>query len=115
MNETNTKNITTDRNNNLIEDYFSLEKKVEHLEHENQKLLSRLDQLENAFCHISNREKYNEKTRIQSLYHNSKRIYNVYQQGKIVLMAVCFLFGNKILTNPWFLRTIFALVFHKVK
>ena len=102
-------------NNNIIEDYFALEKKVEHLEYENKKLLSRLDQLENAFCHINNQEKYKEKTRLQSIYHNSKRIYSVYQQGKIVLMAVCFLFGNKILTNPWILRSIFALIFHKIK
>jgi len=115
MNEKNTINKINIKDNNLIEDYFTLEKKVEHLENENKKLLSRLDQLENAFCHINNQEKYNEKTRLQSIYHNSKRIYSVYQQGKIVLMTVCFLFGNKILTNPWILRSIFALIFHKIK
>jgi hypothetical protein len=94
----------------VIEDYFTLEKKVHYLEQENQKLLSRLDKLENTFCHIDNLK---DKTRIQSIYNNSKKIYSVYQQSKIILMTVCFLFGNKILTNPWILKTIFTIIFKK--
>lgn len=95
---------------NLIEDYFILEKKVCHLELENKNLLNRIDQLEKAFHQL---EKLKEKTRIQQIYHNSKKIYSVYQNGKVVLIAVCFIFGNKVITNPWILQTIYNIIFQK--
>jgi len=95
---------------NIIEDYFTLEKKVCHLEQENKNLLNRIEKLEKAFHHI---DKLKEKTRIQQIYHNSKKIYSVYQNGKVVLIAVCFLFGNKVITNPWILRTIYTILFQK--
>lgn len=112
----------------IIEDYFEIKQKVQCLEQENKNLQTRLNQLEKMFTMIENYDeeflkanknnknnKMIEKTKLQTIYHNSKRIYSVYQYSKIIVYAMCFLFGNKVLSNPWVLKTIFAMVFHKLK
>jgi hypothetical protein len=99
-------------------------RQVQCLELENKNLQTRLNQLEKMFTMIENydekflkssKNKTIEKTKLQTIYHNSKKIYSVYQYSKIIVYAMCFLFGNKVLSNPWILKTIFAMVFHKLK
>lgn len=97
----------------LIEDYFTLEKKVQHLEKENIELSQRLLQLEKVFN--SNHSSQSSKSRIKSLYNNGKQVYNIYQQSRIIILSMCFLFGNKILTNQWIIKKIYGFIVHKIK
>jgi hypothetical protein len=92
----------------IIEDYFALKDKVQELEKENSLLYTRLEKLERDFVSLDKQSNYSQPSRIY-------KIYSTYQQSRTIIVAICFLFGNKILTNPWIVKAIFTFLFHKLK
>ena len=92
----------------IIEDYFALKDKVQELEKENSILYTRLEKLERDFVLLDRQKK-------PSKFSHVYKIYSTYQKSKPIILALCFLFGNKILTNPWIVKAIFTFLFHKLK
>ena len=99
-------------NNDIIEDYFTLQKKTLELE-------KRLEELEGLII-VEKQERYKlaqllktiDTRRISNLSNlsNYQRYYTYYKNTKIVLGALCFFFGKQILSHPNFYKIIFTLL-----
>ena len=102
-------------NNEIFEDYFSLQKKTLELE-------KRLEELEGLII-VEKEERYKlvqllktvDSRRISNIsnisnYQNYQRYYTYYKNAKIVIGALFFFFGKQILSHPNFYKIIFTLL-----
>lgn len=79
-------------NNTIIEDYFSLNKRMICVEDKIMEFEKRIREL--------------EKRITQSTSNKAFTIFTYYNRIKIIFYAIFFVFGNKILTDPLFYKII---------